>query len=290
MAHNPAPDSATPDASAGMPGPGAPPNADPLRKHDDMLGLMGAMLRTLPAIGASMLGVSAFLLIAGAAYYQALLDALHASFALDAVSYVAMIRTGGLNALVFLLATALVFTLTAGGVLSWRGLKGGLVFACVVWVPTFGAPLLWPVLAQGRTGYWLLLSATVAMAYVVGLSLTALVVWRPAPDKDRRWLFLVGGLMALVMLIAMPMIEGTRDATRVLSGNARQYHPDVCLKDDPDHTWRLVRSLGDSYLVLWPDASSVRLRLVSLDTITSILVTPAAQPGEGGPPVPACRR
>lgn len=252
--------------------------------------VLAALPGRLSAIGSSLVGATAFLLISGATYYQALLEALHAGWAVDTIPYTSMVRAGALNALSFLLTTSITVALTLGGVFTRREML--LFFWGSMAVLTVGTGLT-SFVPMFRTGAWAtgaLLITTVAGAYVVASALTALLSLKPRTGIQERGYIVAGASVALILLIFWPFHVGKADASQILSGENRSRHPDVCIKGDPMHAWRLVRAVEDRYLVISPEPGVTRLRLVPMGDVTDLLTSLPDQPTEGGPPALACRR
>jgi len=267
----------------------APPATDSQdNSADHLLDRLQTALRALVAVGASAAGATALLLVAGATYYQSLLEGLGANWAVDAVGYTAMIHAGALNTQLFVITTMMTCAMVVGGVVSWRGIWWGVGVSAVAVAVCTGVPWLWPGVLNGHGSYWWTLVSSVATAYVVALLLTALLVRRPANATERGTLLMATGVACILGLVFIPIHLGTAEADRVRTGSARPLHPDVCLKDDPRHAWRLVRNLGDAYLLTSPDGDTRRFRVAVQADIASFLVSLPDQPSEGGPPVLAC--
>ncbi|MGF6492167.1 putative membrane protein YeaQ/YmgE (transglycosylase-associated protein family) [Luteibacter sp. 621] len=251
--------------------------------------VLAALPAHLSAIGSSLVGATVFLLISGATYYQALLEALHAGWAVDTIPYTAMVRAGALNALTFLLTTSITVALTLGSIFTRREMVrffwGSMAILAVGTILTSLVPPL-------RAGYWGQLAnviTTVAGAYLVATALTALLALKPRTRAQQRGFIIAGAVVVLGLLIYWPFHVGKTDASQILSGENRSKHPDVCIKGDPVHAWRLVRAVEDRYLVISPEPGVTRLRLVPMGDVTDLLTSLPGQPAEGGPPALACR-
>lgn len=255
---------------------------------DQLLDRLQTALRALVAVGASAAGATALLLVAGATYYQSLLEGLGANWAVDAVGYAAMIHAGALNTQLFIITTMLTCAMVVGGIVSWRGIWWGVGLSAMTVAVCTGVPWQWPDVLNGHGTYWWTLINSVATAYIVALLLTALLVRRPANPTERGALLMATGIVCILGLILIPIHLGTVEAARVRTGFARSLHPDVCLKDDPLHAWRLVRNLGDAYLLTAPKGNATRFRVAVQADIASFLVSFPDQPREGGPPSLAC--
>jgi len=87
---------------------------------------LSSALKSIPsffsAIGSSLLGATAFLVISGAVYYQTMLEKLGAAWAFDIVLYAAMVRAGALNAVAFLITTVITVLVRLSGLYDRKGM------------------------------------------------------------------------------------------------------------------------------------------------------------------------
>ncbi|UPG92755.1 hypothetical protein [Luteibacter aegosomatissinici] len=264
------------------PTPTAAPPPDATSDHQ-LREVLAAVPGYLSTIGSSLVGATAFLLISGASYYQALLEHLHATWAVDTIPYTAMVRAGALNALIFLLTTTITVAVTVVGLFTRRQMASFCIICIAVVCASTGLSSLQSVRGS-RCADTLAFVTTLAGAYLVATGGTALIARKPTTPLELRWAALGGTVVKLGLLMFWPYHVGKLDAEQVLQGEARSRHPDVCIKGDGPGAWRMVRAVEDRYLVISPEPDVVRLRLVPASEVTDVLVSLPRQPVEGGPP------